>query len=143
MSRENCPLCPQQESNLYSQLRRLTFYPLNYEDMYYSIAYAPEAHPPWAGSGKQIKTTDMYYVYILYSKKLKKRYIGRSSNLRERVRQHKLGQSVYTRQAKDWILIYYEVFLSKRDAAEEEKFLKSGKGRERLSFLLSDTIVHL
>lgn len=25
-------MCPQEESNLYPQLRRLLFYPLNYED---------------------------------------------------------------------------------------------------------------
>lgn len=35
-----------------------------------------------------------------------------------------------------WILIYYEVFSRKEDAVREEKFLKSGKGRERIKWLL-------
>ncbi len=82
----------------------------------------------------------MYYVYILHSKKIGKRYIGQTSNLKNRVKQHKNGNASFTSKNDDWKLIYYEVFLSKRDALEEEKFLKSGKGRERLSFLLQNTI---
>ncbi|MBU0598188.1 hypothetical protein KKF61_04300, partial [Patescibacteria group bacterium] len=54
--------------------------------------------------------------------------------------QHKSGKSKFTSKAKDWNLIYYEAFLTKKDAYSEEKFLKSGKGRERLKFLLFDTM---
>ena len=82
----------------------------------------------------------MHYVYIIYSKKLQKKYIGHTTNVKERVMQHKQGHTPFTSKAKDWALIYYEVFLSKKDAIEEEKFLKSGKGRERLKFLLDDTM---
>jgi len=37
-------------------------------------------------------------------------------------------------------LVYYEVFKSEKDARTEEKFLKSGQGRERIKYLLRDTI---
>jgi len=40
-------------------------------------------------------------------------------------------------------LIYYEVFISKKDAVMEEKFLKTGRGRERLKFLLKNTVEEL
>ena len=82
----------------------------------------------------------MYYVYIIYSAKLNKKYIGSTQNLRKRLLQHKQKQTPFTRTASDWSLIYYETFLSKKDALAEEKFLKSGKGRDRLKFLLNDTM---
>ncbi len=97
---------------------------------------APEAHPPGAG-----KCTIMYFVYALYSKKLSKRYIGITENLARRLKQHVSGETPFTRRATDWILIYYEAFLSKQDAYKEEKFLKTGKGRERLKFLLNETMI--
>ena len=83
---------------------------------------------------------DMYYTYVLYSKKLTKRYVGVTEFLAERLGQHLQKQTPFTRRAGDWKLVYYEAFLSKVDAYAEEKFLKSGKGRERLKFLLRDTM---
>ncbi len=82
----------------------------------------------------------MYKVYIIYSKKLGKRYIGSTENVRERLKVHNKGTVPFTSKAKDWELIYYEVFISKKDAVTEEKFLKSGRGRERLKFLLKETM---
>ena len=82
----------------------------------------------------------MYYVYILYSQKLKKRYIGSTNDIQTRIQQHNNGSSEFTKTGKQWKLIYYEAFISKNDALIEERFLKSGKGRERISFLLSDTM---
>ncbi len=82
----------------------------------------------------------MYFVYILYSNKLSKKYIGLTNNLNNRVKQHNTGTTPFTSKTSDWKLIYYEAFLSKTDAYSEEKFLKSGKGRERLKYLLNKTL---
>jgi len=82
----------------------------------------------------------MYYVYILYSKKLRCRYIGFSTNLRQRVIEHNSGKCVSTSKGIPWKLIYYQCFLSEIDARAEEKFLKTGKGRERMKILLANTI---
>jgi putative endonuclease len=82
----------------------------------------------------------MYYVYILFSKKLDKKYIGFTQDIPERLRQHNNRKVPFTSNGIPWQLIYYEVFRNKKDAMEEEKFLKSGKGRERLAFLLSHTL---
>jgi len=82
----------------------------------------------------------MYYVYILYSKKLDKKYIGSTSDLKERIKRHNSERSEFTSKGIPWKLLYYEAFISEKDARIEEKFLKSGKGRERLKYLLQNSL---
>lgn len=82
----------------------------------------------------------MYYVYILWSDKLNKRYIGQTSDLRARMKEHNGKKVPFTSRGTPWQLIYYEAFHSKKDAMEEEHFLKSGKGRERMKLLLRNTM---
>ena len=82
----------------------------------------------------------MYYVYILRSQKNGKLYKGLSGDLKRRVKKHKTGKVTFTRNNGPWQLIYYEAFLSKKDAGEEELFLKSGKGKERIKYLLKNTL---
>ena len=82
----------------------------------------------------------MWYVYILYSQKIDKKYIGFTKNLKQRIKEHNSGKSDFTSKGGSWKLIYYESFVSEKDARAEELFLKSGKGRERLKFLLENTI---
>jgi putative endonuclease len=79
----------------------------------------------------------MYYVYILFSEKLGKKYIGRTDDLRSRIKEHNRGDSSFTNRGIPWKLIYYEAFILKKDASKEELFLKSGQGRERLKYLLT------
>ena len=85
----------------------------------------------------------MRYVYIIYSRKLQKKYIGRTDDLRERMGKHNNGYTAFTSRGVPWKLIYYESFFNKKDAVAEELFLKSGKGRERLKFLLKHTMEDL
>jgi putative endonuclease len=80
----------------------------------------------------------MYYVYIIYSKKLDKKYIGSTSNLRERIERHNEKRSKFTSKGCPWELIYYEAFKNKKDAVREETFLKTGKGRERIKNLFEN-----
>ncbi len=85
----------------------------------------------------------MFYVYMIHSKKLNKRYIGRTDDLRSRIKQHNSRGGDFTSRGIPWKLIYYESFIIKKDAITEEKFLKTGKGRERLKFLLKNTTEEL
>mgnify|MGYP006309427537 CR=1 FL=1 len=80
----------------------------------------------------------MYYVYILYSNKLKKIYKGSCSDLKQRISDHNFKRVPYTKSGVPWILVYYEAFINKSDAIREERFLKTGKGRERIKYLLKD-----
>ncbi|NTW22307.1 GIY-YIG nuclease family protein [Candidatus Falkowbacteria bacterium] len=79
----------------------------------------------------------MYYVYILKSRRNGKLYKGFTNDLKRRVSEHNSGHSDFTRNNGPWDLVYYEAFLSKDDARKEEQFLKTGKGRERIKYLLS------
>ncbi len=79
----------------------------------------------------------MYYVYIIYSSKLGKHYIGFTDDLKARIKKHNSGSgSIFTKKGIPWKLIYYEAFLRKENAQIEERFLKTGKGRERMKFIL-------
>ncbi|MFH1225733.1 MAG: GIY-YIG nuclease family protein [bacterium] len=80
----------------------------------------------------------MYYVYIIYSKKLNKKYIGSTENLRNRIIEHNSGKSDFTSKGIPWKLLYYEAFENKIDALREERFLKTGKGRKRISYLFGE-----
>jgi putative endonuclease len=81
----------------------------------------------------------MFYVYILKSLKNSRNYTGFTSNLKRRFSDHnsKLG-SVYTSKNAPYKLIYYEAYLSKKDAMKAERFYKSGYGREVLKDKLED-----
>jgi putative endonuclease len=80
----------------------------------------------------------MYYVYILKSDKNGKLYKGFTNDLKRRIKEHESGNSTFTKNNRPWKLIYYEAFISKSDAKKEELFLKSGKGKERIKFLLQE-----
>ena len=73
----------------------------------------------------------MFTVYVLYSEKHNKIYIGYTSNIEQRLLSHnELGTKGYTLRYRPWKLIYTESFLLKLDAMKREKQLKSAKGRE-------------
>ena len=80
----------------------------------------------------------MYYVYILRSLKTGKLYKGYTENLKDRLSKHNSGGVSSTKSSTPWEIIYYEAFVHKTDALREEKFLKTGKGRERIKLLLSE-----
>jgi len=75
----------------------------------------------------------MYYVYQLKSEKCEKTYIGYTTNVKERLDEHNQGKSGFTRKHGPWKLIYYEAYLSEKDARRREKELKEkGSKRETL-----------
>ena len=74
----------------------------------------------------------MYYVYVLHSSKDKGLYVGFSGNLRRRYHEHEIGAVQSTTGRRPLLLIYYEAYLSLRDAESREVFLKSGAGRKFL-----------
>ena len=80
----------------------------------------------------------MQYVYILQSKNDGDLYIGCTNNLRERLRLHNLGKVQSTKSRKQFILIYYEAYLNKKDGFEREKFFKTGWGRNYIKRVLKN-----
>jgi putative endonuclease len=74
----------------------------------------------------------MYYVYVLHSKSDCGLYIGFSSNLRQRIVEHRQGLAFATAFRGPWDLVYYEAYADEEDALGRERFLKSGGGRRFL-----------
>jgi putative endonuclease len=67
----------------------------------------------------------MFYVYVLKSDISKKKfYIGFSSDLRRRVREHNARQNESTRYGIPWNLVYYEAYVEEPLARERERVLK-------------------
>ena len=78
----------------------------------------------------------MYYVYIIRSRKNRDRYKGSTDDLKNRLGEHNSGKVKSTKSGTPWKLEYYEAFTSKKLARKEELFLKTGKGRDRIRYLL-------
>ena len=81
----------------------------------------------------------MYYTYILKSEK-GKLYIGSSSNLTRRLKEHKAGKSWTTKRMANVELIFYEAFKDKRDALRREKYFKTTKGRFSFKQILRESL---
>jgi putative endonuclease len=79
----------------------------------------------------------MYYVYILQSQKNAELYKGMTGDLKRRLKEHNTKSSTFGGANGPWKLIYYEAFANKEDARREELFLKSGKGKQRIKYLLT------
>ncbi len=73
-------------------------------------------------------TMKMYYVYILQSQKDGNYYIGCTSNISRRLKQHNLGNVKSTKPRSPLNLIYKEEFEDKSDAYKREFCLKSPRG---------------
>ncbi|MEO5641995.1 MAG: GIY-YIG nuclease family protein [Bacteroidia bacterium] len=79
----------------------------------------------------------MFYIYVIFSEKVCKKYTGHTEDIETRLIQHNLGLlGVYTKNKGPWSLIYKEEFETRSEAIAREKFLKSGKGRD---FIKSQT----
>jgi putative endonuclease len=79
----------------------------------------------------------MYYVYILYSRKSSSYYIGQTKNIHERLKRHNRGDSRSTKAGRPWEILLVEQFLSRRDACQRERYLKSPQGWQELRILKS------
>ena len=84
----------------------------------------------------------MFYTYVLQSQKNNKWYIGYTSDLRKRFKQHKEGKSTYTNGRGPYKIIYYETCLNEDDARSRELYLKTGIGRRYLNSRLKRFLFH-
>jgi len=79
-----------------------------------------------------------FVVYLLYSEKHDKTYIGYTSSLIQRFYSHnELANKGYTTKYRPWKVVYIEVYCSKTAAIKRENWLKSGNGRKFIADLKS------
>ena len=77
----------------------------------------------------------MFYCYVLRSEKTGRRYVGSCENLDDRIRRHNAGESKATRHGMPWALIHSETFVTRSEAAQRERYYKTGRGRDALNKL--------
>ncbi|NAS29483.1 GIY-YIG nuclease family protein [Flavobacteriaceae bacterium R38] len=71
----------------------------------------------------------MYFVYVLYSPSFDRYYIGMTQDYEKRLKEHNNGKTKSTKAFKPWEIIYKEIFNSREEAIDREKYLKSAAGR--------------
>ncbi|MEN9598019.1 MAG: hypothetical protein RL596_330 [Bacteroidota bacterium] len=79
----------------------------------------------------------MAYLYILYSEKLNKFYVGACINLERRFYEHNIGHSTYTATGMPWILKYSAQFPDLPTAKKRERQIKSMKSRKYIEQLIA------
>jgi putative endonuclease len=77
-----------------------------------------------------------YFVYILYSSKLNRYYVGATSDLASRLESHLWNHKGFTAKAKDWELKYSEAFSEKTAAFSRERQIKKWKSRIMIERLI-------
>ncbi|MBD3636515.1 MAG: GIY-YIG nuclease family protein [Crocinitomicaceae bacterium] len=74
----------------------------------------------------------VFYVYILYSEKFDKYYIGQTNHLQARINRHNKGIVTYTKPYIPWVLAWSCEKATRSDAMTLEKKLKN-LNRKRLT----------
>lgn len=76
----------------------------------------------------------MKHVYILKSQSHpSQKYIGVTSNLDDRIKEHNSGNVPHTSKFIPWDVVVYTTFIDEDKAFEFEKYLKSHSGRAFVS----------
>lgn len=78
---------------------------------------------------RRIGTQNLHYVYLLESVSDPiQRYIGCTSDLKQRLTEHNAGKSPHTSKFRPWRLVTYTAFTNSEKAHAFESYLKSGSG---------------
>jgi putative endonuclease len=78
----------------------------------------------------------MFYLYIIYSAKLDRYYVGYTADIEVRIVQHNNGLSSFTSKANDWKLVYKEQYPNREEAHKRELEIKSKKSRKYIEWLI-------
>jgi len=66
----------------------------------------------------------MYWVYIIKSKGYNQLYIGYTTDLAKRLKEHNLGKSLSTKRYMPWKAVYLEGYANEDDAKDREIKIK-------------------
>jgi len=81
----------------------------------------------------------MFYCYILYSEVLDKYYIGYTGDIPGRIRRHLSNHKGFTGHAPDWELKWSKEFMTKVQAQQFERKIKSWKSRLMIERLIAES----
>ncbi len=81
----------------------------------------------------------MYTLYILFSEKIDKFYVGYTNDMERRLTEHNRHKGKFTDSGIPWKLVYSEKFDSKSDAMNREQYIKKQKSRTFIINLISSS----
>ena len=81
----------------------------------------------------------MAFVYILFSEKLNKFYVGSSVDKDNRLARHNSGSEKFTSTGIPWVMVYYETYGRIEDARKREREIKKKKSRKYIMWLIQFT----
>lgn len=76
------------------------------------------------------------HVYILFSLKLNKYYVGSTPDLQRRLAEHNRGKEKFTKTGVPWLLVYSETFEQLTAARKRELEIKKKKSRKYIESLI-------
>lgn len=85
----------------------------------------------------------MFFTYVLFSRKDGMLYVGSTKDLENRFKLHEAGDVKATSYRRPLKLIYYEAYLTEKEARRREEYLKGGNGRQQLKVQLKLTLKDL
>ena len=70
-----------------------------------------------------------FFVYLLANKKNKRitTYVGYTNNLKKRLKLHNDGKGAKFTRGRKWKVIYYEKFVTKKEAISREYYIKKNR----------------
>jgi putative endonuclease len=77
----------------------------------------------------------MFHVYVLRSETTRRRYVGSCEDVGERLQRHNAGDSKATQHGIPWKLLHTEKFATRGEALRQERYFKTGRGRDELDRL--------
>ena len=77
----------------------------------------------------------MYTVYILYSPRTDKYYVGYTNNLERRFSEHNRKKGKFTDAGIPWEIVHTESFNSKKEAQAREAYIKCQKSKHYIKSL--------
>lgn len=79
-----------------------------------------------------------YYVYVLKSVNKDFIYVGFTSDLRRRFKEHNNREELSTKHYAPFELIHYEAYRNIKDAKRREEYFKTTKGKITLKLMLKE-----
>jgi putative endonuclease len=71
-----------------------------------------------------------YFVYLLWSVRSKRTYVGQTDDVGTRLKRHNAGFVRSTKAYRPWILVHKELYSTRSEAMKREMWLKSPIGRK-------------
>jgi len=82
------------------------------------------------------------FLYILFSNKIDKYYVGSTNDLERRLYEHNIGHSVFTKTGVPWSLVFSKPFDSLENARKEELRIKKCISRKYIENYVKSAVEH-